>query len=250
MGPLRLLIILLLICQPLSAGQIHIAVASNFKDTLEQLIAEYAPGTPSEFRISSASTGKLYAQIRHGAPYALFLAADSERPTLLVEQGLTLDPQPVTYAIGQLALWAPKASTDADPLELLGDPGLSRLAIANPKTAPYGLAARQTLEKLGLWNRLGSRLVRGENIGHAFQYVASGAAPAGLVALAQLRKHSKAKGLQWTVPGSLHLPIRQQMVRLKAAAGRTEIDRFVSFLASDRARRIILAAGYLAPTDD
>nr|VFK62724.1 MAG: molybdenum ABC transporter, molybdate-binding protein [Candidatus Kentron sp. UNK]VFK70584.1 MAG: molybdenum ABC transporter, molybdate-binding protein [Candidatus Kentron sp. UNK] len=171
-------------------GSVHIAVASNFAPTLRSLMTSFRLQSPYGFKISTASTGKLFAQIRHGAPFDIFLSADAERPKRLIAKGDAIAESLFTYAIGRLALWQPAGAQIAKDSEILGVT-ITRLAVANPKTAPYGKAAEETLRALGLWQTWRARLVRGENIGQTYQFVASGAVDAGLVALSQILARNK-----------------------------------------------------------
>lgn len=242
---LLLLLLLLLICSHTLAATVHVAVASNFKQSLQQLAPLFQKESGHKLLISSASTGKLYAQIRHGAPFELFLAADAARPKQLVHDGLAIAGSRQTYAIGQLALWSHTASRSGTNLmELLKSGQFDRLSIANPKTAPYGLAAKQTLEALGLWDRLQGKIVRGENIGQAFQFVASGAATIGLISLAQIRLIDKQQTHFWLVPDKLYAPIQQQLVLLNRGAANPATQALIDFLSSDRAKQQIKESGY------
>jgi molybdate transport system substrate-binding protein len=213
---------------------IHLATASNFRTTAKTLISKFEKETTHKVLLSGGSTGKLYAQIINGAPFDLFLSADKERPRLLEEQGKAILKSRFTYALGTLALWSPKVK---DVRNLLNS-DIPHLALANPKLAPYGMAGRQTLEKLKLWKKLESRLVYGENISQTFNFVFSGAAPTGFVSLAQALEYG---GHYWTVPASYHLPIEQQAIQLK---NNDTAKEFMIFLKSKAARDIILKAGY------
>jgi molybdate transport system substrate-binding protein len=239
----RLLPLLLLCTGATLADTATLAVASNFTPTLRQLAQLFEQNSGHELRISSASTGKLYAQITHGAPFDLFLAADTERPVRLERSGLTLPGSRLTYALGRLALWAPRIDGEPDPAHLLRSYQFEHLSLANPKTAPYGMAAQQTLQYMGLWEDLKPRLVRGENVGQAYQFVDSGAAQLGFVALSQLASQT-VPGYIWQVPSGFHQPIRQQAVLLKQADGNTAARDFWTFLQSPPARRLIQEQGY------
>lgn len=239
-----MILVLLLFGSSLSAQELRIAVASNFKPTLQQLVEAFQARQPADIQLSAASTGKLYAQITHGAPYDLFLAADELRPGKLEQAGLTLAGSRSTYALGQLVLWVPGVSSTTDPEKLLNQGLPLPLAMANPKTAPYGLAARQFLESAGHWERLETEVVRGENIGQAYNFIASGAAASGLVALSQLTLDVDRRGLVWRVPTSSYQPIIQQMVLLPRAANKPLALEFARFLVSEPAREIIRSAGY------
>ena len=224
------------------ADPIHIAVASNFSDAARALAARFEARRGERISLVLGSTGKLYAQIRHGAPFAAFLAADAERPRLLERQGLARPGSRFTYAVGRLVLWSPRPGYVDPRGEVLAKGDFRHLAIANPRLAPYGRAARQVLEGLGLWTALQDRLVRGENVGQAFQFVRSGNAELGLVALSQARRAGG--GSYWQPPAGSHAPIEQQAVRLTdAPAARA----FLAFLRSDEGRGLIHSFGYATP---
>jgi len=224
-----------------SGGNLRIAVAANFAPTLEQLAEDFRRQRPLAVTLVPGSTGKHYAQIRHGAPFDAFFAADAARPERLEQEGRIVPGSRFTYALGCLALWSPDPDRiDADGRVLAGD-GFRRLAIANPRLAPYGRAAREVLEGLGLWSRLQPRLVRGENIAQAFQYVASGNAELGFVARSQVVDRP---GSRWLPAPVSHAPIVQQAVLLRdSEAGRA----FLDFVRSPAARARIRAAGYGLP---
>ncbi|MEJ2346426.1 MAG: molybdate ABC transporter substrate-binding protein [Gammaproteobacteria bacterium] len=233
---------------PAGAGEVHVAVAANFLSTVKVLIRRFESDHKGRVLLSAGSTGKLYAQIMHGAPYDLFLAADSRRPRLLAENGNGIADSRFTYALGQLVLWSRKPDlVDGHGRVLHGD-AVQRLAIANPKTAPYGAAARQVLQHLKLWKRYRGRIVRGDNVGQTFEFIASGNADAGFVALSQVKRYrSGHSGSLWQVPADLHDPIEQQAILLTRARGNATARAFVAFLRSDAGRRIIRDSGYRLP---
>jgi len=238
-------ILLALLAVPLAhAESLTIAVASNFRVPAEQIAAKFEQQTGYEVRISSASTGKLYAQIISGAPFDLLLAADSDRPLLLEEAGIGIRGTRQTYAIGGLVLWSrDPANAGADCRRLLDDLGAARLAIANPKTAPYGIAAQQFLTNAGLWERVSPRLVYGENIAQALHFVATGNASLGLVAAAQLQDSRLPEATcSWVVPTSLYEPIEQQAIAINSANAATM--QFMEFLVSPAAQAVVIESGY------
>lgn len=240
--PLFFLLTCILCITPTQAADISVAVASNFLGTLNKLAADFETRQPAHrIRISSGSTGKLYAQIMHGAPYDLFLSADREHPARLHQQGLA--ETPVTYAIGRLVLYAPQGK----PRERLERGDFKHLAIANPNTAPYGAAARAVLQNLHLWEALHARLVIGENIGQAFQFVHSGNAELGFVALAQVRALTDLKGAYWEVPRERHAALEQQGALLQRSRVPDAAQEFLDYLLSDAAQRLIERDGYGLP---
>ena len=212
-----------------ASGSALVAVAANFAKTAEGLLPAFEAETGYRITLSSGSTGQLFGQITNGAPYDAFLAADQARPALLEQSGLSLAR--VTYARGLLALMQSQGTASAASLR--GD--FSHLAIANPALAPYGLAAKQALEKMGLWRALEGRIVMGQNVGQAYALVASGNAELGLVA-----RSSVPSGF-WSVPASHYAPILQDAVLLRenpvAAA-------FLAYLAAETTQATIRAAGY------
>ncbi len=229
------------------ADSLLIAVASNFALTAEKVATEFEAASGHEVLISSGSTGKLYAQIRNGAPFDVFLAADVARPEMLEIEGLGVSGTRQAYAYGRLVLW----SRDTHPEGLncqarLRGSNFGRLAIANPDTAPYGAAARQFLARSGLWERVQAHLVIGENISQTLQYVASGNAGLGLVALSQLHnKHLPAATCRWTVPSDMHDPIEQQAILLSRAAAKPAARAFLMFLHSEAGQSVVARNGYM-----
>lgn len=244
--------VLLLVLIPAARAEgITVAVASNFASVAEELAAAFEAETGHSVALSSASSGLLYAKIRQGAPYDLLLSADEARPARLEREGLGVSGTRFTYALGRLALWAPGGLPEGDAATVLQGADFRRLALANPELAPYGLAARQSLQALGLWESLRPRLVYGESVAQALALVATGNAPAGLVALAQLHEGGLAgPGEQLVLPASLHAPIRQQAILLEGGAGNAAAPAFLDYLKSEAARSLIRARGYdLEPVD-
>lgn len=241
----RLLAIWLLL--PLSnanAGNLTLAVAANFTDTTASLVETFEAATGHQVTASFGSTGKLYAQIRNGAPFDVFMAADAQRPQLLESEGMAVPGSRFTYARGKLVLWSPETAAFISPIAYLNEQPFSRLAIANPKTAPYGLAAQQVLEHLELWSPLQPKLVRGDSIAQTFQFIASGNAQAGLVALAQVKAWPDQDGTLWRIPQSYYAPINQQAILLKRGADNTAARDWLAFLQSPDAVAIIQGYGY------
>lgn len=228
------------------AERLRVAVASNFAEPMRELVAAYEQSGKGGITAVFGSTGKHYAQIVNGAPFQVFVAADAEHPRRLESQGLAIRGSRFTYAVGRLVLWSPRPDYVDSKGAVLEHGGFRHLAIAHPELAPYGIAARQTLEALALWERLQDRLVRGENIGHSFHFVMSGSAELGFVALSQVKRPGQPilEGSYWEVPEGLHQPIEQQAVLLvDSEAAR----RFLAFLAGGAARAIMHGYGYLAP---
>src|SRR5690554_905016 len=226
------------------AADVRIAVAANFTDTTRQLITAFAEATGLEAVASYGSTGKLYAQIDNGAPFDVFLAADSHRPELLEKSGQGVAGTRFTYARGKLALWTPTPGTFEDPKAWLESGEFARLAIANPKTAPYGFAAQEVLTKMDLWDSLQSRLVRGDSIAQTFQFVTTTNAQSGFVALSQVRAWDSQGGSLWMIPQSYYSPINQQAILLTRSESNQAAHQWIEFLRSDTAKNIIEEFGY------
>jgi len=223
------------------AADINVACASNFQPSLQKLAAAFERTNPHRIRISSGSTGKLYAQIQHSAPFDLFLSADRERPAELHKQGLA-EP-PITYAIGRLVLYTP----NGDPRARLERDDFRHLAIANPSTAPYGTAARAVLQKLQRWDAVQSRLVTGENISQTFQFVHTRNAELGFVALTQVLAINAPQDRYWLIPSEQHASLEQQAVLLRSSRTADAARSFLAYLQSTAAREIIARDGYGVP---
>lgn len=230
---------------PAGAGEVTAAVAANFARPMEALAAQFQAATGHTARVSVGSTGRLYSQIVAGAPFDLLLAADARTPARLVDEGLARAETRFTYAIGQLVLWSPQPGrVDAEGMVLAAD-GWRRLAIANPKLAPYGEAAVAVLRARGLHQRLGPKLVTGDSIAQAFQFVATGNAELGFVALSQVMAPGQVvSGSVWRVPQALYPPIRQDVVLLNRAASNPAALALLAFLREPAARATIAAYGY------
>jgi molybdate transport system substrate-binding protein len=227
---------------PVHADQTRVAVATNFVTTMAELVAAFEAVSEHTVVVSAGSTGAHYAQIKNGAPFELFFAADVERPKLLEDEGVAVQGSRFTYAIGRIALWSPRPGfVDADG-RVLETASFRHIAIANPDLAPYGAAAREVLERRGLWEALRGRIVQGQDIGQTYSFVYTGSAELGFVAYSQLvRGDTPVEGSVWLVPEELHTPIEQQAVLLKdAPAARA----FLDFVKSADARAIIRRFGY------
>ena len=229
---------------PTMAEQAFVAVAANFAPPFRAIAVEFEKATGHHVTISAGSSGNFYSQMKNGAPYDVFFSADDERPKRLVDEGLGVAGSRLTYAIGQLALWSP------DPTLITGQETLrtavfKHLAIANPKTAPYGTAARQTLQNLGVWDTVHSRIVMGENQGQTMGFIESGSAELGFVALSQIVTPAlTVKGSRWEVPAELHDPIRQDVVLLVKGKDNRAAKALMDFITSPQARAIITRYGY------
>lgn len=224
------------------AAEIRVAAASNFARAMISLASDFEENSGHKVKLVFGSTGKHYAQIHNGAPFDVFFAADIKRPRLLEEQGIAIAGSRFTYAKGKLILWSHMPNYVDSEGEVLRHGSFEHLAIANPNLAPYGRAAREVLKYRGLWDEMKQKVVRGENIGQAFQFVSSGNAELGFVAFSQLKNIDEPiAGSYWEVPQSLYTPIEQQAVLLTDnEAGRS----FISYIKSKPALKIISNHGY------
>jgi molybdate transport system substrate-binding protein len=223
------------------AAKTHVAVAANFTEPAREIAARFREKTGHEAVLIFGASGAFLTQITHDAPFEVFLSADEERPRLAVEQGFAVADSRFTYAIGKLVLWS-RVLDVTDGKATLSAHKFSKLAIANPKSAPYGAAAVETMKALGVFDALQRRLVRGNSISQAFQFVDTRNAELGFVALAQL--HGVTAGTRWLVPENLHSPIRQDAVLLKRGANDEASKAFLAFLKGPEARAIIESFGY------
>lgn len=228
-----------------AADEIRVAVASNFAGAIREIAGRFEQQSGHKVTLMSGSTGMHYAQIRNGAPFDAFFAADVKRPKRLEEEGATLADSRFTYAVGRLVLWSPKVDYVDPAGELLEQGDFRYLALANPKLAPYGRAAREVLEKRHRWQDLQDRMVRGENIGQTFQFVKSGNAELGFVAWSQIQRPGQPlAGSWWDIPQALYSPIEQQAVLLKDNSVARD---FMAFVRGTEALKIIGAYGYGTP---
>ena len=233
---------------PVLADTVRVAVASNFMAPMQRIAVQFEQQTGHSALLSSGATGKLYAQIVNGAPFDVLLSADDDTPMRLEAAGDGVPGSRFTYAIGRLVLWSAQAGRVDEQGEVLRGGRFRHLAIANPKTAPYGAAAVQTLRSLGLHEALSVKFVQGENIAQALQFVATGNAELGFVALSQLRQADKPlQGSMWLVPAVLHAPIRQDALLLSRAREQPAAQSLLRFLQGDKARAIVQQAGYELP---
>ncbi len=224
--------------QAAHAETVSIAVASNALDAIKFISLDFQKEYGHTTRISSGSTGKLYAQIYNGAPFDVFLAANAREPQRLEEQGLIVKGSRFTYALGQLSLCKQAALKSNSLVGILSEPALKRLAIANPKTAPYGVAAQQVLESLGVWPALKPKLISGENIGQALQYFVSGNTQAAFLARSQIMVKPIAAEC-FAVEQKYYQPIRQQAVVLKRANDAVAVKLFIDYLKSQKVKTVL-----------
>jgi molybdate transport system substrate-binding protein len=234
-----------LFLRPAWAGDVLVAVAANFAAPMQRIAAAFAQDTGHKAVLSIGSTGKLTSQVRHGAPFDVFLAADEKTPTKLVSEGLAQESSRFTYAIGQLVLWSPQTGLIDAHGAVLQQPLSGKLAVADPKLAPYGAAAFEVMDKKGWTERLRPTFVTGENIGQTFQFVKTGNAALGFVAFSQVMVDGKiSAGSAWVIPSNLYSPIRQDAVLLKNGQSNAAAQALLQYLRGDAARAVIRAYGY------
>ena len=239
-------LVALLAPAPAHADEALVAVAANFASAIEAIGGAFAKDTGHTIQVTTGATGKLYAQIGEGAPFAILLSADAKTPAKLEEEGNAVAGTRFTYAVGKLSLWsADSGRIGADPKAALTAPETLHVAIANPDLAPYGVAAREALTAMGLWETIQPRIVMGENIGQTFSMVDSGAAQMGFVAPSAVEAPGKEpKGSRYDVPQELFKPIRQDAILLKAGEGNAAAIAFLDYLRGDKAKGIIVSFGY------
>ncbi|MCC2634451.1 MAG: modA [Ramlibacter sp.] len=237
--------LLLALTLPAHAGQVQVAAAANLAAPIREIAAAFQRETGHVAVVALGSTGKFHAQVRNGAPFEVLLAADAETPRRLEGEGLARPGTRFTYAIGRLVLWSAQPGVVDAHADVLRMPPQGMLAIADPRIAPYGVAAVETLKKLGLFSAWHGRLAHAENIAQAYQFAASGNAPLAFVALSQVAADGRiARGSGWIVPADLHSPIRQDAVLLNPGAANPAAVAFLAYLRSDAARAVLGAAGY------
>ncbi|NMG45692.1 molybdate ABC transporter substrate-binding protein [Aromatoleum toluvorans] len=232
-------------CRAAPAAEVSVAVAANFTAPMQKIAAEFERDTGHKVRLAFGATGKFYAQISNGAPFELFLAADDTTPAKLEQEGVAVAGSRFTYAIGRLVLWSAQPGVVDDRGEVLKRGAFAHLAVANPKTAPYGAAAMAVLRKLGVADALAPKLVTGENIAQTHQFVASGNAELGFLALSQVWVDGRLTGgSAWQVPAELHAPLRQDAVILAAGRDKPAARALADYLRGAKAAAIIKSYGY------
>ncbi len=243
------IIVLMSILTPLKtayAEHVNIAVASNFSAVMKALIKDFETTSNHQIKASFASSGKFYAQIKYGAPYGLFFSADQDKPQKLEQEGFVSSELPFTYAIGALALWSSKPDM-AENLNALKSGRFNKLALANPKLAPYGIAAVETLKNLDLVQTTQDKWIKGENIAQTYQFVSTGNADLGFIALSQISHASEQQGSYWIVDNDLYNPIQQDAVLLKRGEKNAAALAFWNYMHSDKAKALIQSYGYSVP---
>jgi molybdate transport system substrate-binding protein len=227
------------------AGEVMVAVAANFTAPMQKIALAFEQETGHKAILSFGSTGGFYAQIKNGAPFQILLSADDETPIKLEKEGLGVAGSRFTYALGKLVLWSKQPGLVDEKGEVLKGGKFERIAVANPKLAPYGAAAIETMTRLGVLQALQPKIVQGENIAQAYQFVASENAQLGFVALSQVMSDGKiAQGSGWMVPASLHTPIQQDAILLSKGADNPAAKALMAFLRTDKMQALIRNYGY------
>ena len=248
MKKITALLLGLLAALPAFAEDVQVAVAANFTGPMQVIAPIFERDTGHKLSLSFGATGKFYAQINNGAPFQVLLSADDETPARLVREGKGVAGSNFTYAIGKLVLWSAKEGYVDDKGEILKKGGFKHIAIANPKAAPYGAAAMQTLAKLGVTDSIKPLVVQGENISQTHQFVSTGAAELGFVAYSQVIRNDKVgSGSGWVVPEKFYDPIRQDAVILANGKDKAGVAALMTFLKGDKAKAVIRSFGYSLP---
>jgi molybdate transport system substrate-binding protein len=227
------------------ADEVQVAVAANFTAPIQQMAPDFEKATGHKIVPAFGATGKFYAQIRNGAPFEILLAADDETPTKLVKENAAVAGSQFTYAKGKLVLWSAKEAIVDAKGEVLKKAGFDHLALANPKLAPYGAAAVEAMKALGVYDSLSPKFVTAENIGQTYQFIKSGNALLGFIALSQVTKENKiTAGSAWVVPANLYQPIKQDAVILEKGKGKPAAEALMKYLRGDQAKAVIKSYGY------
>lgn len=229
------------------AEEISVAVAANFTAPMKQIAEAFEKETGHKIAAAYGATGKFYAQIKNGAPFDVLLAADNETPAKLIKENAAVAGSQFTYAMGKLVLWSAKPAIVDPAGNILKSGGFDHIALANPKLAPYGAAAIEVMKSLGVYEALQSKVVTGESIAQTQQFIHSGNALLGFVALSQVLKDGKIEGSSWVVPGSLYAPILQDVVVLEKGKEKPAAAALLKYLKTDKAKAIITSFGYELP---
>ncbi len=239
------LALLVLVGADAFAGEVRVAVASNFAAPMERLVPLFQKESGHTVKISSGASGKLYAQIKGGTQFDVFLSADEELPKQLAQEGLAVGGSRFVYATGRLVLWSAQSDLVDEKGAVLNKGNFNMLAIPNPRFSPYGVAAKETLTKLTMWNAIQEKLTKGENVAQAYQLAATEKADLALIALSQVMRDGKVStGSWWLVPAELHNPIHQGAVQLSGAKDPEAAKAFLAFLKGEKARAVMRGFGY------
>lgn len=234
-----------LLSLPVQAGEVSVAVASNFAGSMERLVPLFQKESGHTVKVSAGASGKLYAQIRGGAQFDVFLSADEEMPKQLMQDGFAVGGSRFIYATGKLVLWSAQPDLVDEKATVLNKGNFKMLAIANPRFSPYGVAAKETLTKLIMWNSIQEKLTKGDSVTQTQQLVAAEKADLAFIALSQVMRDGKVtSGSWWLVPPEMHQPIRQSAVLLSQAKDPAAAKAFLAFLKSEKARAVMRGFGY------
>lgn len=237
-----------LMSSPVRAGEISVAVASNFAAPMARIAALFQKESGHTVKVSLGASGKLYAQIKGGAPFDAFLSADEELPRLLMQEGSAVGGSRFVYATGRLVLWSAQPDLVDEKGAVLTKGNFNTLAIANPRLSPYGVAAKETLGKLTMWNAIQEKLRKGEDVTQTYQLAAAEKTDLAFIALAQVMRDGKvSEGSWWLVPPEMHHPLRQSAVLLSGAKDQEAAKAFLAYLKSKEARAVMLGFGYELP---
>jgi len=242
-----LLVALMGVATQVQADEVTVAVAANFTAPMQKIALAFEQDSGHKIVAAYGSTGKFYAQIKNGAPFDVMLTADDETPIKLVAESAAVAGTQFTYAIGKLVLWSAKPALVDGAGEVLKKGAFDHIALANPQLAPYGAAAVQTMKALGVWETLQPKVVTAESIAQSYQFISSGNALLGFVALSQVLKDGKIEGSVWLVPTKLYRPIRQDAVILEKGKGKPAALALMKFLKGAKAQAIIKSFGYELP---
>lgn len=247
-GHAAAILLLSLVSTPLCAAEISAAVAANFAAPMERIAALFHKESGHSVKVSLAASGKLYTQIKGGAPFDVFLSADEEIPKRLLQEGLAVSGSRFIYATGRLVLWSVQPGLVDDKGAVLNAGKFEKLAYANPVVSPYGVAAKETLTKLTMWNAMQKKLKKGEDVTQAYQLAATENADLAFIALSQVMRDGKmTAGSWWLVPPELHNPIRQSAVLLSGSKEQAAAKALLAFLKSDKAKVVMRGFGYETP---
>ena len=228
------------------AGEVTVAVAANFTAPMQKIAQAFEQDTGHKAQLAFGATGKFYAQIKNGAPFAVLLAADDETPARLEKESLAVAGSRFTYATGRLALWSKSPNLVDDKGEVLRSNSFIKIAMADPKLAPYGVAAMEVIQHLGVQANVVPKLVQGESIGQTYQFVSTENAQLGFVALSQISFDGRiTQGSAWVVPQSMHTPLKQDAVLLNAGKDNAAAVALLKYLQADKAIAIVRSYGYV-----
>ena len=234
-----------LMSSPVRAGEVSVAVAANFAAPMEKITSLFEKESGHTVNATLGASGKLYAQIKAGARFGVFLSADEEMPRRLLQEGLAVTGSRFVYTTGRLVLWSVLPDLVDDKGAVLNKGNFNKLAYADPLYSPYGVAAKETLGKLTMWNAMQKKLKKVESVTDAYQLAAAENADLAFIALAQVMRDGKVgQGSWWLVPSELHKPIRQSAVELSVAKDQVAAQAFLEFLKSEKARAVMRSFGY------